>query len=566
MNPEIKPTTAALILFLFGALITAKFWAYGESIAVRAYSYMHRHPDGSTYIQLDNRLFGFDATGQPNKQIDLAELGVSPGNPSDFAFFSNGDILIRCSAEDDSLVHNLKRYLRLTNQSSEFSENKEKGFFRCSPENRHCSKFGVKTLNMDDAFAVEIDWQSDRVFLSDASRHRVYLYSENGRELDRIDSGLKFPNQIIFHEGDLYIANTNRHAITVVAAENDKFGNTKEIMSVLVKDFEQNDEIWPASFLLLDRRRWVVNSKNDMNHGGLYVYGDRGEFVKKLLLPEDADPFAIIRLGNRVLVSDYSNNRIYSFSSEGSRLKNFDPPKPMRDLLEILDAERNLYQNLDDFFSAAFIVALSVGFGIALNQARSSGSEIHSEPTSNIRISLDNPSIHWITVDKKFKRYIVIVFFIGLPLLMVVQLFPSFIVDHEIQFGQRSILISVIFGLFFVFGGYIFLKMCRARIGILGDLLILVDGSGHFAAGRDKQIRYSDNTILINDIFLNMGTQQKIFPVNELVRHVFPLLTGAEYVTNSQMQMLQLKKKKTFFAGLAATSTVLIAVLIYYFK
>ena len=70
--------------------------------------------------------------------------------------------------------------------------------------------------------------------------------------------------------------------------------------------------------------------------------------------------------------------------------------------------------------------------------------------------------------------------------------------------------------------------------------------------------------ILINDIALNIGARQKVFPSNELVQHVYPLLKTAEYLSNSQMQWLLIKKKKTYFAGLIAISVGLIGVLTYF--
>jgi hypothetical protein len=176
MNQEINPVIALLIVIIFASLLGGKFWAHSESINERGYSYMHTHPDGSVYIQLHNQLFALTEQGELKKQIDLDNFGVNPDMPTDFAFFSNGDLLLRRNVNPGGLLHNIQRYLRLTNTRSEYSTDDQKGLFRCRVETEQCWPFSDQALNLEDAFALAIDWQTDRVFISDASRH-AYTFS-----------------------------------------------------------------------------------------------------------------------------------------------------------------------------------------------------------------------------------------------------------------------------------------------------------------------------------------------------------------------------------------------------
>lgn len=152
---------------------------------VRSFSYMHHYPDGTAYITLGNRLFGFDRQGQQaTKQIDLARLGADD-DVSDFAFFSNGDLLFRRHTGEHDFVYDLQRYFRLPNLHDKSIQYQQFGLFRCNLQNYSCRAFTMAPLNLNDAFALSIDGQTDRVFISDASRHSVYLFFSARRRTGR---------------------------------------------------------------------------------------------------------------------------------------------------------------------------------------------------------------------------------------------------------------------------------------------------------------------------------------------------------------------------------------------
>ena len=211
MDQHLKPTTILLTLLFFGILLGAKFWAGHQALLVSHLARMHPHPDGRLFVQLGEELYAYTPEDGSEERFDLRELGIAE-MVGDFAFFNNGDLLVRKGRYDPGLLENFRRFLRLTNRQPEIAEGGDGGLFRCRLETARCDPFGPRMLNLNSAFHLTLDLVSERVFLADTSRHRLLLFAPDGEELDRFEQGLKFPNQILFRDGRLYVA-TNDHYI-----------------------------------------------------------------------------------------------------------------------------------------------------------------------------------------------------------------------------------------------------------------------------------------------------------------------------------------------------------------
>lgn len=53
---DIRPSTAIIIIVFFVLLLGARFWAYGQSVSIAGFSYLHTHPDGDTVALLNGAL------------------------------------------------------------------------------------------------------------------------------------------------------------------------------------------------------------------------------------------------------------------------------------------------------------------------------------------------------------------------------------------------------------------------------------------------------------------------------------------------------------------------------
>lgn len=544
MNQPINPWLAALIFSVFMAVLVGQYWANDQALDVQGYSYMHTHPDGTVYLQLNNQLFGLDAQGQLQQQIDLATLGVDPETPTDFGFFSNGDLLLRKSTSPRSFSENLQRFHRATNDTDVYGESDENALFRCQLQTEQCTRFGEKALNLNYAFAIAIDWRTDRVFISDAARHSIYLFSETGEELDRYRSRLKFPNQITYQDGELLIANTNHHGIAALVVNEDGFGDFIQLFSVFVREVEQNGQTWPASFLHLDDRTWVINSKHNMAAGGIYIFDQNGDFIEKAGLPDDADPYAIIQLGDKVLVNDFRKEVLYRYDLNGQRLDNFIAPKAMQVAAGIVREQRQYYRTIAQAFKIAFKTLVSLGFGIAVLQYLQ---RIKVQAFSIENVSIDGSGegsdISWISANESFKKMLRYLWYFSLAAWVLI--FLGLVVFSKSGYDFRMLLLySGFYGLLTFLALWHLTKTTQLKMAVVEDVLILDLGNGEHVAAKPEHIYYSDRMVNIGDHFVAIGERQKIFSLADLSQHVYPLLRNANYLSASQMNLLFISKHK----------------------
>lgn len=560
---EIRPLTAVVIVVLFVVLLGGRFWAYGQSVSIAGFSYLHNHPGGDTVALLDGSLYRFTASDELVDETDLNKLGVARGQITDFAWFSDGDILIRQGRRDEGLLLNLDRYRRKTNTAEEYAENSNSRLVRCDTATAQCKPFTSTPLNLNDVFALEIDVNTDKVFIADTSRHKVYLYSPDGHEIDRIDSKLKFPNQLSFENDSLYIANTNRHEISVYKVGESGFEGMADPIAVTPEEAITSGRKWPAAFLFQEEKLWVINASNRMDHGGIFLFdkSDDNTYLYQADEPDEADPVALVQHGDRILVSDFSHDRIDVYKQDGTHIGEFLPAWLEQHVLEIRQ-QRTDYQLLTDVLTWLFIASLAGGFIYALvRQFRpSSGVSQQHEADPVVMVNPADPAIHWVQPDKKTRRTLYLLPLIIVVLLVVLLFLQSLLgkpgpgIDSPMLAAMAALAVLLFAGIFNSLG---------KRIGVLGDVLILRDRKGNYSAGKGKQIQYSDAAILIGRQFVVLGAQPKIFPTDLMVEHVYPVLKDAEYVTQGKMQRLLLSKSKAFLFAMIILFGALIGVLVY---
>ncbi len=539
MNQNLKISQVILIFIVFGGLLFAKFWASTNSVSVKVFSYMHPHPDGSIYLKLNNQLYGFNQKGQHQKTIDLATMQVDKNNLTDFAFFSNGDLLIRQHAKENNFIENLRRYFRYTNQTDKISLITQDGLFRCSTTTSECTSFTHHSLNLHGTLGLTIDWSSDRVIVADTNRHSVYLFSENGEELDSLGK-FQFPNQVRVVNNKLYVANTNHHKLSVFDLSDDTLDNP-----VLTESFDTRTdesrllgETWPASFMITVNERWIINMKNGMSFGGVYIFDRQGEFIKKLQLPSGADPFELIQMGNQVLVSDFSLDRIFRYSLDGELLGDFKPTIFQEKLTKLIE-KREYYDQLEKIFSLLFALSLITGFTLALYQQYklkkldTNTDEPLSLSSQEIEIE---PILHWVKPSSKVEYVagISIVFIIVALLLIFWILDPT-----PIEFFNHTWQIFLLIFITFISS----LLRLRRKIGITENTVIIYPMIG------SPNICLKSN-IISNDEYIEMGN--KLFKINQLYQifskqdfenHLYPAIKQGRQVDDLQMQELVSRNK-----------------------
>ncbi|GEM_PF-3881764 len=542
MNQNIKPLTAFIVLLFFGGLLWGKFWANGVALSVFTFSHMHKHPDGTAYIMLDNQLYGFNEQAQPTGKIDLSRLGIESGSAiTDFAFFANGDLLIHRSFKPFEFVHSLQRYFRFENQQNTLSPDATDGLHRCNLATYQCQAFSQPAINLNDTFTLAIDWQTDHVFIADTSRSVLYFYTGSGQKLDSKD-GFYFPNQIQFQDNQLYVADTNHHSLVTVGIDGNRFGQIQNSLDTDVHPYRKEGDVWPSAFLLTENQRWVRNADNNMEYGGVYIFKTNGEFVKRLNLPKGADLFSLLQLGNAVLVNDFDLGKIYQFSLDGEALPDF-PTAVFQPLLDELQVKKQRYRNLDLGFTVAFALSFLVGVGLALFQQSPSNQQM-PEPDiiSVVPDNLAGQQIYWLKFRFMFKISLVIMvlwvtFAWGLMMYVNCYLGKQSLMDFFIQ--NFSIFFVFIFFIFFMF------LQLRRKIGISEKYFIIVPAFGKAVVCPKEQILYSNLAAVVGGLALNLAQLPKMFTKTDIADWIYPAIKQGRYLDNTELQSILLKKKST---------------------
>lgn len=323
MNSKVHPVVAGLVILLTFVAVGVWMWGSGKAANIGGPSELRVDPAGHLYIQIQNQLVEHDAKGAFLKTHDLGELGVDLFLGG-YAFFPDGDVLLRRGPDPRSFTDNLRAIQRKTNQQSLEPVTPDTGLYRCSLEAASCRLFGKVAIDFKAAHGIFIDWQADEVYISDTTRHVLRKYSSEGEELAQPATGFRFPNQLLMSGNKLMIADTNHHVIRVIDPRTASFGRLLGRKDVVPTQARAAGRSWPSHFARVGDEWWVNNMRSGMNEGGIYVFDQNWQYRHKVQLPEQADPISLVVFGDEVLVSDWNNDRVYRFSFAGAPLGDFE--------------------------------------------------------------------------------------------------------------------------------------------------------------------------------------------------------------------------------------------------
>jgi hypothetical protein len=532
MNQNVKPLTAFLIILTGICLISLIFWARGESLDVGGPDQMQLDPDGNVVIHISDKLYRLTPSLELQASYDLAEMGVDD-LVGDFAFFSNGDMLIRKGKYNPGLLESISRYLRMTETKAPVATYDNEGLYRCSQGLKTCSPFGRNQLDFDSAFHLSIDIKTNTVYVSDTSRHKLRKFDAQGNELSVSEKRFKFPNQNSLQNDKLLVADTNHHAIQIVETDTENFGEILRSHSILNPILKEN--IWPYSFAKIGVHWWVNNLSTSMSNGTIAIYDKNWQFVETIKLPTDADPFDFAVLDEQVLITDLNNNRIYQLDYQGQLISNSLPQEITKKLAQ-LQKSRLFYIYLSYIAVGLFAVFLIAGFIVAFIQKLKESEE--PVLTAPIIIDINDPEIKWVAVNKQ-----------KVQLLKLIMLTPLFVIliawmeQYESVFKMSLLLAMLVIIIALSLAYQLFSK----KVGTLGDTLIIKKYNGEYAAGRKESIFFSDAQLLIGSIPMSFNWQRQFFNTEQVIKEVMPLLSNATYVQPRQMMSMILKRQHPLF-------------------
>ena len=370
MNSEVNPVVAGIVVLT--AVMAAALWAWASGVAASfgGPASLTTGPNGHHFIAIQNYLVEHDGEGVYLRTHNLEAIGVDP-LLGGFAFFADGDILVRRGVDPRSFLDNVRAYRRETNQHSIVPDEPGSGLYRCSLDNSNCTRFGEEGIDFKAAFSVFIDWQTDEVYISDTTRHLLRKYSAGGVLLAPPVGGFEFPNQLMLHDGSLLVADTNNHVIRRLDPRSSTFAELLDSQSVVPAAATIARQSWPSHFARVDATWWVNNMQTSMDYGGIYVFDDNWQYLRRIELPPEADPISLLPVGDEVWVGDWNNDLVRRFSAAGEPLPNLES-MGLETILSQARQERLRYTMIS-YAGIALVVMMFLAMivrAIALGQGR----------------------------------------------------------------------------------------------------------------------------------------------------------------------------------------------------
>ncbi len=541
MNTEVHPAIAAGILVMTVMSVALWAWASGTASSYGGPAELRMAPNGHAYVQIQNYLVEHDESGGWVQTHDLSELGVELFLGS-FAFFANGDLLLRLGPDSRSFMDNFRAYKRETNQNSVVPEGPDSGLFRCSLTSMDCERFGEAGTDFKAAFGVYIDWHTDDVYFSDTTRHLLRKFSADGIEQAVSEESFKFPNQLMLRDGQLLVADTNHHVVHVVQPGVLDFGTSIERKSVVPAAARNAQQTWPSHFARVGDTWWVNNMMTGMNNGGVYVFDSDWTYQRRLELPGGADPIAILPVGDEVWVSDWNNDVVHRLSSEGSPLPNLNSAG-LESILEESRGQRFFYTVLS--FTGVVLVAFMF-LGLVLRAVlQGAGKPPGGKVAEGLTQEAFDESVrlHLEPDEKVRKRLTNAVWTVGLLLLLGVV--PLLLILNKS--AEPASVVPLLWpgaALFAItlLTFWVNRSNWGTSITIENGYVTLRDFTGRESRCSVQKVRYDDTAIATPDALVILGRPQaQIYKRDDVQVKLLPRLAEARRVGPLEMMKIQIQ-------------------------
>jgi hypothetical protein len=536
MDSKVHPLVVILVILLTILSIGIWTWGSGEAKKIGGPAELRLDPRGHLFIQIRNRFLEHDTNGKFLAQHDLGKLEIDHVLGA-IAFFSDGDVLLRRGPNPNTFGSNVRAYQRKANEQSIVPLTPDTGLFRCRLEDASCRVFGNEPVDFKATHGLFIDWNTDDVYISDTTRHLLRKYSSSGEPIAGPAVGFKFPNQLVLHEGQLFVADTNHHRVRVVSPDNNIFGEEYKAIDVVPDAASTGNQTWPTHVARIDDQWWINNMRSAMNEGGIYIFDNDWQFQHKVELPSGADPIAISPFRGKVLISDWNNNRIYQISKSGEMLVDFTSAGFEKILAESRQAR--LQFEMYSYGGVAIFILTIVGLMVRAMASGLSGESTKpraNRPAPPIALS---DQMEWFEPDPAAIRKIEMGFLIAITILVLIDLALAAVIAYNanLQLGLQLLLPAAFITLIFVPIARISRANMNTAVGVRAGEITLRDHKGRESTCPMKDVQYNDIAITTNDMAAFLGKpQMPIYDPETLRSKLFPKLEGAQQISIWAMQ------------------------------
>ncbi|MBV1932960.1 MAG: hypothetical protein KUG71_14745 [Porticoccaceae bacterium] len=561
MNKAVNPIVATLAIFFTVSLFGLKYWFDQQSLELPRPSLIQPHPQGGVVILAGLTLYHVGEAEQLVSTVDLRALGITD-MVGDFAFFANGDLLIRTDSVRATSESDFSAFLRTENQSYQPGSGANT-LSRCILAGSSCSVFSKEIPALNRTFRLHINWLDDTVYLADTSRNRVIAFSDQGILLSAQD-GFKFPNQLRLYDETLWVADTNHHSVRRLSIRPKSFG--QELESHPTK--AGGDWIWPSAFLQVGENWWVDVMTNDMKDGKIIVFDRDWKRKYQLTLPYKADPLAVEMLGKRVLVSDMENIAIYQYNQEGVRMPDLDVPG-FSDYLSSVREEARCLDGMSWLVLGVFGLSLAIGFFVAVRmqnkteeggeeQAALSGKEAVGS-TDTKPHNLIPPEGTAYEINKRLRTASTV----GLPLLLIGQIpFIYMLKDHPETMAEIGI------PLFLMNLGFIALwmpvrRLVNYQVRIYPHKILVTDHYGQRREAAYEKLAWSKTSVLVKDMVIQTANPRGQEFYKGLGDALKPMLIPANKISDRAMGRHRWSSPDGLLKSVLVTIVFMIAAIVY---
>ena len=560
MNSDVHPLVAGLVLLMTAVAIALWAWASGVAAGLGGPAGLRTNPAGHHFIEIQNYLVEHDAGGTYLQTHDLTAIDVDR-LLGGYAFFANGDVLLRRGADPRSFLDNVRAYRRDTNRNSIVPDLPGSGLFRCNLATSECTRFGDSGIDLKAAFGVFIDWQTDEVYISDTTRHLLRKYSSHGVEQTPPVGGFKFPNQLLLHAEQLLVADTNNHVIRSLSPETESFAQIVDSYSVVPAGAKAAQQTWPSHFARVGKEWWVNNMQSGMNRGGIYVFDDAWRYVRRVEMPATADPIALLAVGNEIWISDWNNDVVRRYTNAGEALPNLESPG-LEKILTVAKQERLTYRILSyagfALVAAMFLILIVRALAPAMNSGPGPG-----PVEEDAAIPADDASPLHLEPDEKLRKRMAVVvrLMLLLTLLLVVPLlWMLWTLDKPDAVLPLTGAVAGLVGIVFMIA-WVNRANWGTSVTLDGQTLTLRDYTGRRSSCPIREARFHDTAIATRDAVVVLGrAQARIYKRDEVEERLLPRLGDARRV--GHMGLLKILIQLRHPQGLITLFTI-IGILVY---
>jgi hypothetical protein len=536
LHVKVHPVIATVVFAAAVIAIVVKAWGDGRALAVGGPAQLLRAPSGDIYIQVQNTLLQHSADGVFKRRIDLAELGVNR-LIGGIALFPNGDILVRRGDDPRSLYDKLRAYARLASTRTILSKRPGEGLARCNLERMQCTPFATPAIDFKATFHAVVDARGTSVYVSDTSRHTLRKYSSAGHELSSVARGVRFPNQLLLHDGQLLVADTNNHRIATFDVSRTELPETASSFDVIPDEAGSRGERWPTHFAHVAGHWWVNNMRRDMRNGGVYVFDADWQFVERLQLPDGADPIAILPLATGALISDWDNDRIYRLDEAGRMLGDFTS-SGLRTVLQESAERRNFYRVVSWLGIALFVLMLAALLLKGLTEPAEEKRRRCSRPAHRaveppgdwVWFRPDPPRVRTILWSARIALSMALLLIAALLLLVAIRQSWQILVALALPLAGLAGFMAVLYAMSAAIAG--------TAVGLRGNQIALRDHRGRESRSSMNHVVFSDAAIATRDRAVLLGHPRKsIYNRQQIDEQLMPHLGKATRIPEWRMQV-----------------------------